>query len=797
MSRAAFVFVVALTVGCVARGAELTVPLTVTETAGVARVADPVTTGVPFAKGVLKDVNVLRLFDAKGTPVPCDLRLLSPWPDGSVRTALITFLTDVPANGKAAFTLKNSGGKRPIARGSVGMPEHGDMVQLTTGPMQITVGITKRSALIQRLVVDGKPVIESGPGAVLIMKDGEEMAFADFKPTSVRLEHEGGVAATIVAKGRVGNLHKGLLGYTARITVYAGKKIVKIRFWLENDGAFGFKWGRGQFNNKTPEWFIFDGLKLRFPLAGKGAATVKVGKQTATLGAGEELAVEQRAAGGRWKNMKYVVRRGGKELESGHHIDGRMGVSLAGGPKMNVVVRHFWQQYEKALSVKGNTVDVHLWPTFGDWPRSKGTPGLMPPRGKRPAGPRVPGKYALVGATHKSHELLLDFSGGDLAKSAATIDRPLMALAPSEYYAATEAWGTFAPNEFVPKNAKLAAATKRWRDWAWNVVDPKAKDNIHHVRQSDHFGPGYGWMDFGDLPWVCGVSNLHYDWNGTMTLNYILTGKPAFYDAAVAMNRMRTDISQVWSGRDAENFDWMCRYEKGCSDLRYPYYTSDEGSPQPQHNWLRGLVLWYWLTGDVKAREAAIVNASKGIKARLVDGLVRRPRSRGAPRASGWSILNMCAVYDLTGEKKYLDYAKVFWNNHLKRMWPEVKAGREKYQALQWYYSTEGLINLHQRTGDASILAQMKDFCEIAQDPKRWYYKPDMSMFMTNYAGYLAKCGNTDYLDDAADWLDTGAPADKRRLVLWTRRSGAYTKETGKALRNGHILLWSLWKLGK
>jgi len=52
-------------------------------------------------------------------------------------------------------------------------------------------------------------------------------------------------------------------------------------------------------------------------------------------------------------------------------------------------------------------------------------------------------------------------------------------------------------------------------------------------------------------------------------------------------------------------------------------------------------------------------------------------------------------------------------------------------------------------------------------------------------------------LGDAADWLDTGAPKDKRRLVLWTRRSGAYTKETGKALRNGHILLWSLWKRSK
>ena len=775
------------------------VKLTVAETAGVARTVEPVRTGVPFAKGAVEDLAVLRLFDAKGVSLPLDAHLLSPWPDGSVRTALITFLADVPANGTAAFTLKDSGPKPkipPTAPLWLRVRDQADAVTLSGPAIELTVS-KKRSSLIESLrLFGGKPLIEpGGPGAILITEDGKEVTLADTAPTSVELEYAGKLAATVVVKGRVGNLHKKLLGYTARITVYSDRPLVRIRFWLENDGAFGFKSRRGQFNDKTAEWFIFEGLKLRFPLAGKGAATVKVGKQTATLGAGEELAVEQRCPAGTWKNMKYLVRQGDKELESGHHIDGRMGVTLADGSKTNVVVRHFWQQYEKALSVKGNVLDVHLWPTFGDWPRSAGTPGLKP-RGK-PRGPRVPGKYALVGATHKSHELLLDFGGRDLDASAASVDRPLMALASSTYYASTGAWGTFAPNDFVPKDKKLAAAAQRWRQWAVNVVDPKVTHNIHYIRQREPFGPGYGWMDFGDLPWMCGVSNLHYDWNWTMTLNYVLSGDARFLDAATAMNRLRTDISQVWSDRDAENFDWMCRYEKGCNDLRYPFYQTDEGTPQPQHNWIRGLVLWYWLTGDVKAREAAEVNASKGIKARLVDWFAKKPRTGGAPRASGWSILNLCAAYDLTAEKKYLDWAKILWDNHLKLAWAEVKAGRKKLVALQWYYSTDGLVHLHQRTGDAAILEQMKDFCEIVKDPKKWHYTVDMSMFMTNYAGYLAANGNTDYLDDAADWLDRGVHKSKRRLVLWSGNTGAYTKEVGKPLRNGHILLWSLWTRGR
>jgi hypothetical protein len=776
----------------VSRG-EVNVVLRVAETAGVRRSNEPVTTGVPFAEGALKDAADLHLFDAQGRPVPLDAHILSPWPDGSVRTALVTFLTDIDAGATASFTLRG-GGKSAAPKAAIKVLKSRDAVTLDTGVMQLAVS-RKRSSVIESLAVEGKPVITpGGPGAVLVTEDGDEVRLADSAPTSVELEYAGTQAATVVAKGRVGKLHKGLLGYTARITAYAGRRIIRVRFWLENDGAFGFKSRRGQFNDKTAEWFLFDSLRLRFPLAGKGALTAKVGKQAVTLGADEELSVEQRCHAGTWKNMKYTIRQGEKELEAGHHIDGRLAVSREGGPTMNLVVRHFWQQYEKALTVRGNIVDVHLWPSFGDWPRSAGTPGLLPPRGVEPVGPRVPGKYALVGATHKSHELLLDFGGRDLAGSAATTDRPLMALASSEYYARTGAWGTFAPNDFVPENKTLAGAVQRWRRWALNVVDRDAKMNIHTVRQREPFGPGYGWMDFGGLPWMCGVSNLHYDWNWTMTLNYVLTGRPEFLDAATAMNRLRTDISQVWSDRDAENFDWLCRYEKGCNDLRYPFYQTDEGTPQPQHNWIRGLVLWYWLTGDVKAREAAVVNASKGIKNRLVNWFARKPRKGGSPRASGWSILNLCAAYDLTADRKYIDDANVLWNNHLKLAWAEVKAGRMKLTPLQWYYSTDGLVHLHQRTGNPDLLAQMKDFCEMVQNPKNWHYTRDMCMFMTNYAGYLACNGNTDYVGDAASWFDKGIHKGRGRLVLWSGRTGAYTKEVGKPLRNGHILLWSLWK---
>lgn len=53
------------------------VPLTATEAAGVARTAEPVTTGVPFAKGVLKDVQTLMLKDRADTAGRPAVKLLS------------------------------------------------------------------------------------------------------------------------------------------------------------------------------------------------------------------------------------------------------------------------------------------------------------------------------------------------------------------------------------------------------------------------------------------------------------------------------------------------------------------------------------------------------------------------------------------------------------------------------------------------------------------------------------------------------------------------------------------------
>ena len=57
----------------------LDVPLTVAEPAGVARIAEPVTFGVPLPKGLTSDTARLRLTRPDGRAVPASFRVAKRW----------------------------------------------------------------------------------------------------------------------------------------------------------------------------------------------------------------------------------------------------------------------------------------------------------------------------------------------------------------------------------------------------------------------------------------------------------------------------------------------------------------------------------------------------------------------------------------------------------------------------------------------------------------------------------------------------------------------------------------------
>jgi hypothetical protein len=572
-------------------------------------------------------------------------------------------------------------------------------------------------------------------------------------------------------------VHNNLLQYTVRVTAYAGKKHVKVHAWLENQGGYGYAEGK--------EWFNFKGLAIEQNLAlGDGATATCEGVSA------PKLKVEQKNPSADWKGFAFTVTEGDKELKKGDRTDGVVALSGANG-KLAVAVRHFWEQYEKAIEFDGKALKIWLWPVGSQWPRAVNRGFAEGEFGQF----CKPGLYALPGAVHKGFECLLDCSGRDGKDSQATLSAPLMARATPLYYAETEAApGWFAPVDFKTGKADYDAKVDNWTRWAHNAIDPKENSSLIHARQGGADGRGYwhGWMDFGDNLWAEGYSTLHYDWTWIMLLNYLRQGDPGFLEMGTTMARHRIDVDQIWSDKVSPAFRGLTRYEKGYTNIhggvKDGYYK-----PIPSHVWVSGAVLYYMLTGEEKAKECALRTAM-GLELRQVNRFKDKPSADDQPRSSTWAILALCSVYDLTADKKYLDEAMILFKNNTAMQWKQNGPflGND---CLQYYYSVYPLCELHGRTGDEDILKFLKAGCDAPYPgPGMSQPYPEWKIHMTNLYAYVGwKTNNPEYLKKAEQLFVEFVPGDKSPACYTD--NGAWDKETGKAIRNGQLLQYVEWKL--
>ena len=81
------ILVVTIILGCSTALADLDVPLRLKEPAGIARVREPILSGVPLPRGLCRDPERLRLVDADGAEVPAYFAAANQGCDeGSVRS---------------------------------------------------------------------------------------------------------------------------------------------------------------------------------------------------------------------------------------------------------------------------------------------------------------------------------------------------------------------------------------------------------------------------------------------------------------------------------------------------------------------------------------------------------------------------------------------------------------------------------------------------------------------------------------------------------------------------------------
>ncbi len=815
--------------------AALEVKLTVSDDAKVARKAGAVTSGVPFAKGALKDVKKLSV-SAGGKVLPAQFTKLAPWDDGSVRWALMDCQVAVPADGTVTLLLRDDGKNRAPAK-PVKVVDGASEVRISTGPMVLVID-KKKPGIFKSVKVDGKELVTSaGKGLVLyapgeakkvektirykkvtVTEYGPPKPVVAAAPAEVTVERAGPLRAVVCLRGKFPGVHGERLGYTVRVSAFAGQKFAKVHVWLENGGGMGYYKKSKSKTLGNMEWLLFDGMALEFGLDGEPQASCE---GSAPSGKFKVLQVCKLNKDGRklkynaykiyqLKDFEYTVSGGGKQIKKGERTDGVVAIST-GDRKLTTAVRNFWQNYEKAIELDGATLKFWLWPIEGQWPRKRHVQwaGLFD---KQLETLPQAGLYWLPGGVHKGHEIILDFSGRDAKESWAELSRPLFALAPAAYYAGTEAApGLFAPPGVKTGDDECNAKLDAWMRMTRSTVDPASATGLVAARKSSpwsavtYFGDScywYGWMDFGDIHVPGrGPVGLHHDWTWIMLVNAMRTGELAFVRNAINMARHRIDVDQLWSDRDPAHVRGLQR-----GDLGFPAFHCNRLSRPPgvHSNYLAGVALYYMLTGEPKALEACKRNA-EGLKVAWAHIAKTRPYAgpQGNMAANAWAMHAYIAMHALTGKKTWLDEAlKLFKTNvtaKRKKLGPhlhdrqQIRGQGYTRDDMRYCYAVHVFCLLHHYTGDKDLFKLLKAGCD-KDFPENFF---DAPLFMADLHAYVAlKSGKADYADDAVEhWLEASPESKCPPVFLpgnsqWSRRRAMH-------MRAGHLLQYYFWKKDK
>ncbi|MFO7898068.1 MAG: hypothetical protein R6V58_03290 [Planctomycetota bacterium] len=749
-----------------ATAAALNVPLKVEERAGVARVNEPVTVGVPLPKGAVTDVSRLALTGTDGV-VPCQFTEMARWSDRkSVKWVLLNFQASVGA--KRAVTYRLKSGLAQVAPNSpVTAKKVGDLVTVNTGRVKFTVrgvhfdGFHEAwfDATGQGNFTDANQVIKATKtsGCVAASKGVDYLSALDGNGT-LSIERQGPMEVVVKAEGSHKRGDGKLFDYIVRFHAYAGSPVVRVTH------TFVCRQG-----TEPADFFPMDALEFVVPttLAG-GTATAGVEDRKAV--AADELLVLQRTSD------RMEVRAGGVSVATAkgkstkpkstgwiNMWKGKLG--LAAG------VRWFWQLHPKSLQIdKAGRVTVGLFP------REKLATG-DPETDKRIQQP-----FDVYMGQSRSHYLTFLFhdekTSGELAAFFTGTQQPLTALAPLKYYCReTAAFG------YIAESKEALFSDEQWK--TVQAYDEKLRDSLVAINKKidghtyTHTTDSYGFYKWGDVfhwgwksydkspkktfPWLLSYAGNYYDFPNACLVQFLRTGDWRFYDRYVPSAMHVGDVFTChWHPSPRKKYLWgACRY---CPPRNH--VALDNGTPyvseEFNHNKSQCVFALYYLTGDLRALDNAKLMANNAFHNHNADN------SKQA-RGPGSHICALWQSYELWPTDAYMKRMQQMVNRTATRLSRNAGSLKSKWM---WGIAFEGCVYyLWTKPGDKTT------FDRIKQGVDKMGGKADDYSNMTLVNAYLyGRTGEQKYADLA--WKSITRSRTKNRPKTF----GIQWRNTGFAL---------------
>jgi hypothetical protein len=355
---------------------------------------------VPFAEGeALYSLNSLVVKDASGARLPAQFEVLSRWGGvapgdcGKPIRYAYAHVMAAPAPGSEAQWKVESQANNPGESTPLTLSESAQAWVVDTGAARFTVERQPFRGLSKVELPDGQggftvvSALAAGQSSFVLEHMGLKEIGAQ-APWALRLERSGPQVVTVAARGYYAAAGGGArdLGYTVRLSFYAGSTTVKVDHTYYYGDVAG--WGADGVSNRTQ----VGGAWMRVPFsAGASEITVRADQQVHTRAATEAVRVEQQKRAPGDIAVRYAVSAAGSSLESGQFADHPY-LAVAGGGvhatatlgRMNVREPQglSWNESTQTLVVEMTSTPMYVGGARGIWTQAALSFGRGAPSGQ-------------------------------------------------------------------------------------------------------------------------------------------------------------------------------------------------------------------------------------------------------------------------------------------------------------------------------------------------------------------------------------------------------------------------------
>jgi hypothetical protein len=610
------------------------------------------------------------LLDGEGQPVPLQARALDRWPDGSVRWVLLDWQATVPA--KATYGLEIAASPRRAAvPAEIRLERERDALTIDTGAARFvlcsgghfpfaSVSVGAQTAID---VSRTRFVVENDRGRIFGAQI-DELEILDSGPLRMVVRAQGSLAPS----GR----RQSFCRLTACCHFFAGHPLVRFDLTLHNPRRARHPGNFWSLGDRGSIYIRDASLTLAIPQdsePSKVRFSTELGSPFRNGAA--PLEVYQDSSGGEnWRGTNHINRhhvvpnafrgyrtRTAISEESGLRATPVVALVRSGG-WLAVAMEYFWQNFPKAIEATQDSLTLRLFPKqYAD-------------------------VHELQGGEQKTHSFWVSFGSDSVTTEPLSWCRaPLRPWANPSWYCSSGAVPRLVPKASDPNPLYV------------QLVEA-AIEGPDTIEQKREVIDEYGWRHFGEiyadheavfhkgLNLLVSHYNNQYDPVGGCALQFLRSGDWRWWllmhELALHVRDIdvyHTDLDRALYGHGL--FWHTCHYVDAGTGTHRAYPARAEkvpgGGPSGGHNYATGLMLHYYLTGDVASREAVVELAHWSIdmddgKKTLFRWLAQDDTGyatssgsfayHGPGRAPANCINTLLAGYRLTSEGVFLNKAE-------------------------------------------------------------------------------------------------------------------------------------------